>query len=106
VGTANVLEPQVKDGRALVGAMAIAVPGDIPEGSNVRAIVALGGHLKTGQLCEVSTTGRFWVSTEDRAPHDVRITKGEPSDHKEVGRVRRIARLGAYMNLDLGSSAW
>jgi sulfate transport system ATP-binding protein len=76
VGTANVLTGQVKDGRASVGAMAIAVPGDIPEGSNVRAIVR---------------------------PHDVRITKGEPvtGGHKAVGRVRRTARLGAYVKLDL-----
>jgi hypothetical protein len=34
-------------------------------------------------------------------PHDVRITNGEPSAHKAVGRVRRIARLGAYVKLDL-----
>jgi sulfate transport system ATP-binding protein len=74
VGTANVLEGQVKDGRASVGSMAIAVPGDIPEGSNVRAIVR---------------------------PHDVRITKGETSAHKAVGRVRRTAHLGAYVKLDL-----
>jgi sulfate transport system ATP-binding protein len=76
VGTANVLKAQVKDGRASVGAMAIAVPDGIPEGSNVRAIVR---------------------------PHDVRITKGEPlvAGHKAVGRVRRIARLGAYVKLDL-----
>jgi sulfate transport system ATP-binding protein len=74
VGTANVLKGQVKDGRASVGAMAIAVPGDIPEGSNVRAIVR---------------------------PHDVRITKGDATPHKAVGRVRRIARLGAYVKLDL-----
>jgi sulfate transport system ATP-binding protein len=75
VGTANVLKGQVKDGRASVGAMAIAVPENIPEGSNVRAIVR---------------------------PHDVRITKGEAPGHKTVGRVRRIARLGAYVKLDLG----
>jgi sulfate transport system ATP-binding protein len=76
VGTANVLQGQVKEGRASVGNLAIAVPGDIPEGSNVRAIVR---------------------------PHDVRITKGEPltTGHKSVGRVRRIARLGAYVKLDL-----
>jgi sulfate transport system ATP-binding protein len=74
VGTANVLRGQVKNGRASVGAMAIAVPDDIPEGSNVRAIVR---------------------------PHDVRITKGEAPGHKAVGRVRRTARLGAYVKLDL-----
>jgi sulfate/thiosulfate transport system ATP-binding protein len=77
VGTANVLKGQVKDGRASVGSMAIAVSGDIPEGSNVRAIVR---------------------------PHDVRITPshGETTGSKTVGRVRRIARLGAYVKLDLG----
>jgi sulfate transport system ATP-binding protein len=74
VGTANVLTGQVKDGRASVGSMAIAVSDDIPDGSNVRAIVR---------------------------PHDVRITKGEAAPHKAVGRVRRIARLGAYVKLDL-----
>jgi sulfate/thiosulfate transport system ATP-binding protein len=76
VGTANVLKGHVKDGRASVGNMAIAVPENIPEGSNVRAIVR---------------------------PHDVRITKSEAQvpGHKAVGRVRRIARLGAYVKLDL-----
>jgi sulfate transport system ATP-binding protein len=74
VGTANVLKGQVRDGRASVGNMAIAVPENIPEGSNVRAIVR---------------------------PHDVRITKGDAPGHKAVGRVRRIARLGAYVKLDL-----
>jgi sulfate transport system ATP-binding protein len=74
VGTANVLRGQVQGGRASVGSMAIAVPHDIPDGSNVRAIVR---------------------------PHDVRITKGEAPGSKAVGRVGRIARLGAYVKLDL-----
>ena len=78
VGTANVLRAQVKDGRASVGALAIAVPDDIPDGSNVRAIVR---------------------------PHDVRITKGEGAGARAVARVRRIVSLGASVKLDLGLSS-
>ena len=81
VGTANVLKAEVKQGRASVGALSLAVPADVPEGSNVQAIVR---------------------------PHDVRVapaqrgTGDEPSVHRSVGRVRRIARLGSYVKLDLG----
>ena len=57
VGTANVLRGQVKDGRASVGAMAIAVPDDIPEGSNVRAIVRYTQMAYTG----LSEIGPFKV---------------------------------------------
>jgi sulfate transport system ATP-binding protein len=91
VGTANVLKAEVKAGRAAVGALSLAVPDDVPEGANVQAIVR---------------------------PHDVRVTRptpadggaplelagsgAEPSPHRAVGRVRRIARLGSYVKLDLG----
>jgi sulfate transport system ATP-binding protein len=77
VGTANVLKAQVKEGKAAVGALSLALPAAMPEGSNVQAIVR---------------------------PHDVRVTRAdaEPSPHRAVGRVRRIARLGSYVKLDLG----
>jgi sulfate/thiosulfate transport system ATP-binding protein len=89
VGTANVLKAEVKAGRAAVGTLSLAVPHDLPEGANVQAIVR---------------------------PHDVRVARptpadgaaplgvagGEPSPHRAVGRVRRIARLGSYVKLDLG----
>ncbi len=74
VGTANVLKAQVKDGRAAVGRVALDVPTAFPEGSNVRAIVR---------------------------PHDVKIAKGEGGAHHEVGRIRRVARLGAFVKIDL-----
>jgi sulfate transport system ATP-binding protein len=76
VGTANVLKGEVKQGRASVGAMSVAVPSDVPDGANVRAIVR---------------------------PHDVRVAKmeTEPSANRAVGRVERLARLGAYVKLDL-----
>jgi sulfate/thiosulfate transport system ATP-binding protein len=79
VGTANVLKAQVKEGRAAVGPLSLALPEAMPDGSNVQAIVR---------------------------PHDVRVTRAradsEPSPHRAVGRVRRIARLGSYVKLDLG----
>jgi sulfate/thiosulfate transport system ATP-binding protein len=81
VGTANVLKAEVKGGRASVGPMTLSMPRDLPEGSNVQAIVR---------------------------PHDIRVARthepaaGEPSPHRAVGRVRRIARLGSYVKLDLG----
>jgi sulfate/thiosulfate transport system ATP-binding protein len=81
VGTANVLKAEVKGGRAEVGPLTLSMPRDVPEGSNVQAIVR---------------------------PHDIRVarmqepTDPEPSPHRAVGRVRRIARLGSYVKLDLG----
>jgi sulfate/thiosulfate transport system ATP-binding protein len=88
VGTANVLAAEVKQGRATMGALSVAVPDHIPEGSNVHAIVR---------------------------PHDVRIVKADatpapaaaaatavaPTAPTSLARVRRIARLGAYVKLDL-----
>ncbi len=76
VGTANVLKTEVKGGRAAVGALSVAVPGDIPEGSNVHAVVR---------------------------PHEVRVVKAEPepSANRAVGRVRRVARLGSFVKLDV-----
>ena len=37
-------------------------------------------------------------------PHDVRVVRAddEPSANRAVGRVRRIARLGSYVKLDVG----
>jgi sulfate/thiosulfate transport system ATP-binding protein len=77
VGTANVLKAQVKEGRAAVGSLSLTLPEAVPDGSNVQAIVR---------------------------PHDVRVARAdaEPSPHRAVGRVRRIARLGSYVKLDLG----
>jgi sulfate transport system ATP-binding protein len=77
VGTSNVLRGAVKDGRAAVGPVSLAVGSEIPEGANVRAVVR---------------------------PHDVRVVKAsdEPSLHRALGRVKRVARLGAYVKLDLG----
>jgi sulfate transport system ATP-binding protein len=88
VGTANVLKAEVRQGRAAVGPLSLAVPANLPEGANVQAIVR---------------------------PHDVRVAKltpegggvepgpaAEPSPHRAVGRVRRIARLGSYVKLELG----
>jgi sulfate transport system ATP-binding protein len=75
LGTANVLSGEVRAGRAAVGPLAIAVPADVPDGSNVRAIVR---------------------------PHDVRISKSDTPGHRAVGRVLRIVRLGASVKLDLG----
>ncbi len=76
VGTANVLRAEVKEGRAAVGASSVPLPAQIPDGSNIRAIVR---------------------------PHDVSVVKAEdePSSNRAVGRVRRIARLGAYVKLDV-----
>jgi sulfate transport system ATP-binding protein len=77
VGTANVLKAEVKDGRASVGAMSVAIQGEAaPEGANVAAIVR---------------------------PHDIRLAppSAEPSAHRALGRVQRVARLGAYVKLDL-----
>jgi sulfate transport system ATP-binding protein len=80
VGTANVLKAEVKDGRASVGAMSVAaldVDGQTaPDGANVAAIVR---------------------------PHDIRLApaSAEPSAHRALGRVQRVARLGAYVKLDL-----
>jgi sulfate transport system ATP-binding protein len=74
VGTANVLHGEAKAGRAALGPLAVAVPDGVPDGSNVRAIVR---------------------------PHDVRISKSDSPGHRAVGRVRRIARLGAHVKLDL-----
>jgi sulfate transport system ATP-binding protein len=77
VGTANVFKAEVKEGRAAVGAMSLTLPAAVPDGSSVQAIVR---------------------------PHDVRLARAdaEPSPQRAVGRVRRIARLGAYVKLDLG----
>jgi sulfate transport system ATP-binding protein len=74
VGTANVLEGEVKAG---LGPLAISVPSHVPDGSNVRAIVR---------------------------PHEVRISKSDSPGHRAVGRIRRIARLGAYVKLDLDAA--
>ena len=59
VGTANVLKAEVKEGRAAVGSSSVAVPADIPDGSNVRAIVR---------------------------PHDVHVVKAEEQSPAPTGR--------------------
>jgi sulfate transport system ATP-binding protein len=77
VGTANVLKAEVKGGRASVGAMSVTVDKDVPDGSSVAAIVR---------------------------PHEVRIAPapdGESTANREAGRVRRVARLGAFVKVDL-----
>jgi sulfate transport system ATP-binding protein len=76
VGAANVLKAEVKAGRAAVGSTSLAVRSEIPDGSNVRAIVR---------------------------PHEVHVVRAddEPSANRAVGRIRRIARLGAYVKLDV-----
>lgn len=76
VGTANVLAGQVKDGRATLGTLSVAMPDSLPEGARVHAIVR---------------------------PHDVRLVKPdpEPSTHRALGRVRRMISLGAYVKLEL-----
>jgi sulfate transport system ATP-binding protein len=76
VGTANVLSGAVKAGQASVGPLTVTVPKDTPDGSNVRAIVR---------------------------PHEVRLARPAdgPSGPRAVGRVQRIASLGAYVKLDL-----
>jgi sulfate/thiosulfate transport system ATP-binding protein len=76
VGTANVLRAEMKEGRAALGSTSLAVQGEIPEGSNVRAIVR---------------------------PHEVHVVRAdeEPSANRAVGRIRRIARLGSYVKLDV-----
>jgi len=80
VGTANVLRAEVKQGRAALGTMSMPVDGDVPDGAAVAAIVR---------------------------PHDVRLAPAgeEPSANRALGRVRRIARLGSYVKLDLGLPA-
>jgi sulfate/thiosulfate transport system ATP-binding protein len=77
VGTANVIHAEVRQGRAAVGDGSVAVPAGLPDGSNVRAIVR---------------------------PHEVHVVRAdeEPSANRALGRVRRIARLGAYIKLDVG----
>ena len=74
VGSANVLEARVAGGRAAVGTSSLVVPSSVPEGSSVHAIVR---------------------------PHDVRVRKAEPRANDALGRVRRIAPLGAYVKLDI-----
>ena len=76
VGTANVLKAEVKEGRAAFGSTSLSVRGEIPDGSNVRAIVR---------------------------PHEVHVVRAdeEPSANRAVGRIRRIARLGSYVKLDV-----
>jgi sulfate transport system ATP-binding protein len=74
VGTANVLRGQVKEGRAALGPLAVSVPAHVPDGSSVHAIVR---------------------------PHDVRISKSETPGPRAVGHIRRLARLGAYVKIDL-----
>jgi sulfate transport system ATP-binding protein len=75
LGSANVLHGEVREGRAAVGPLAIAVPSHVPDGSNVRAIVR---------------------------PHDVRISKTVAGPARgTLGRVTRVARLGASVKLDL-----
>ncbi|HEY0708174.1 MAG TPA: ABC transporter ATP-binding protein [Polyangia bacterium] len=83
VGTANVFQAKVKDGRAAMGGLSVAMREAAPEGASVAAIVR---------------------------PHDVRLSAVdgndvidgiEPSAHRALGRVRRMARLGSYVKLDL-----
>ncbi len=85
VGTANVFRTEAKDGRAQVGSTSMTIAEGIPEGATLSAIVR---------------------------PHDVRLQPApgpgptvEPSAHRGVGRVLRVARLGAYVKLDLRISS-
>ena len=79
VGGANVLSGHMQDGRASVGAFAVAVSNDggaqAPNGTAVQAFVR---------------------------PHDVGLIKaGDDSPEVSVARVERLARLGGYVKLSL-----
>jgi sulfate transport system ATP-binding protein len=88
LGSSNVFRGQIRDGRAAVGPVALAVPDHIPEGSAVRAVVR---------------------------PHDVRISALGPTaeapdgdgvlSSRSVGRILRIARLGPSVKLELTLTA-
>ena len=71
MGTANVLKAQVKEGKAAVGALSLALPSAMPEGSNVQAIVRPHDVRVSTADAEPSPTGRWaacaaspgWVPT-------------------------------------------
>ncbi len=77
VGGANLLRGHIRDGRATVGAFAVAVPqGEKPEeGAEVHGFVR---------------------------PHDVKLTKAEDeAPAVSVARVERLALMGAYVKVTL-----
>jgi sulfate transport system ATP-binding protein len=77
VGSANVLQGHVLDGRARFGAASLTVPSKASDGSQVQAVVR---------------------------PHDIRVERAtidaNPSRHPS-GRIQRIADLGTHIKLDL-----
>jgi sulfate transport system ATP-binding protein len=80
VGSANVLNGQVQEGRAQFAATSLRVADNVSDGAKVRAVVR---------------------------PHDIRITRppreaSPPSEpQRTTGRIKRIVDLGTHVKLDL-----
>jgi sulfate/thiosulfate transport system ATP-binding protein len=75
VGSANVLKGKVEGKRATLGALEVTVGSDVPDGTNVQAIVR---------------------------PHNVRLNKNGVEHHeRSVGTVTRMVPLGPYVKLQL-----
>jgi sulfate transport system ATP-binding protein len=81
VGSANVLNGVVQQGRAQFAATSLSVPGNISDGVKVRAVVR---------------------------PHDIRIERASAEQpvlaepQRSIGCIKRIVDLGAHVKLDLG----
>lgn len=77
VGSANILQGHVHNGRARFGAASLTIPQDASDGSLVQAVVR---------------------------PHDIRVERvsmDDTSSHRPSGRIQRIADLGTHIKLDL-----
>lgn len=76
VGTSNVLKGHVQGKRATIGSFSVSVPGDVPDGTEVQAIVR---------------------------PHDVRLAKEDEAAQggRAVGTVTRVVGVGAFVKLQL-----
>ena len=81
VGSANILNGVVQQGRAQFAATSLSVPGNISDGAKVRAVVR---------------------------PHDIRIERASAEQpvlaelQRSIGRIKRIVDLGTHVKLDLG----
>lgn len=81
VGSANVLNGVVQNGRARFAATSLSVPDNICDGVKVRAVVR---------------------------PHDIRIERASAEQpvlaepQRSIGRIKRIVDLGTHVKLDLG----
>jgi sulfate transport system ATP-binding protein len=77
VGSANILQGHVHNGRARFGADSLTMPSTASDGSQVQAVVR---------------------------PHDIRLeraTVDANTSHRPSGRIQRIADLGTHIKLDL-----